>query len=133
MNREVGFGRKMLQILEEEHIPYEHMPSGIDNISIIMRQHHLDAEKEKRIIHRAKTELAVDDISVERDLALIMIVGEGMRNTIGITARASGALARAGINLDMINQGPSEVSMMFGVKSALKDKAIRALYEEFFR
>ncbi len=133
MNREVGFGRKMLQILEEEHISYEHMPSGIDNISIIMKQHLLDEEKEKRIIHRAKAELAVDDISVERDLALIMIVGEGMRNTLGITARASSALAEAGINLDMINQGPSEVSMMFGVKSALKDKAIEALYYEFFK
>jgi len=133
MNREVGFGRKMLQILEEEHIPYEHMPSGIDNISIIMKQHLLDEEKEKRIIHRAKTELAVDDISVEKDLALVMIVGEGMRNTLGITARAAGALAGEGINLDMINQGPSEVSMMFGVKSSLKDRAIKALYNEFFK
>ena len=132
MNREVGFGRKMLQILEEEHIPFEHIPSGIDNMSIIMKQHLLDEHKETRIIERAKNELLVDDISIVKNLALVMIVGEGMRNTLGITARAANALARAGINLEMINQGPSEVSMMFGVRDYEKNKAIRALYDEFF-
>lgn len=132
MNREVGFGRKILQILEEEHISYEHIPSGIDNMSIILKQHVLDEQKEKRIVERIKNELAVDDISVDKDLALVMIVGEGMRNTLGITARAASSLSRAGINLEMINQGPSEVSMMFGVKSKESDKAVYALYEEFF-
>lgn len=132
MNREVGFGRKILQILEEEHISYEHIPSGIDNMSIILKQHLLDEHKEKRIVERVKNELAVDDISVDKDLALVMIVGEGMRNTLGITARAAMSLSRAGINLEMINQGPSEVSMMFGVKANESDKAVCALYEEFF-
>lgn len=133
MNREVGFGRKILQILEEEHISYEHIPSGIDNMSIILKQNLLDDQKEKRIVERIKNELAVDDISVDKDLALVMMVGEGMRNTLGITARAATSLSRAGINLDMINQGPSEVSMMFGIKASESDKAVRALYEEFFR
>ncbi len=132
MNREVGFGRKILQILEEEHISYEHIPSGIDNMSIILKQNLLDEQKEARIIERIKKELAVDDISVDRNIALVMIVGEGMRNTLGITARAAGSLSRAGINLEMINQGPSEVSMMFAVKAHESDKAVRALYEEFF-
>jgi len=132
MNREIGFGRKLLQILEEEHIPFEHMPSGIDNITIILRQCHLDELKEKRIIERIKNELDVDDISVSKNLALVMIVGEGMRNTVGITARASGALARENINLDMISQGPSEVSMIFGIKEYERDRAIKALYKEFF-
>lgn len=131
MNREVGFGRKMLQILEEEHIPYEHIPSGIDNMSIILKQHHLDEHKEKRILERAKKELELDDISIDKDIALIMMVGEGMRKTLGITARAATALAKAGINLEMINQGPSEVSMMFGVRSHERDKAVRSLYNEF--
>lgn len=133
MNREVGFGRKILQILEEEHISFEHIPSGIDNMSIILKQNLLDDQKEARIVERVKMELAVDDISVDKDLALVMIVGEGMRNTLGITARAATALSGARINLEMINQGPSEVSMMFGVKADESDKAVRALYEEFFR
>lgn len=133
MNREVGFGRKILQILEEEQISFEHIPSGIDNMSIILKEQHLDEHKEARIVERIKNELAVDDISVDKDLALVMIVGEGMRNTLGITARAANALAKAQINLEMINQGPSEVSMMFGVKSHESSKAVCALYEEFFR
>ena len=133
MNREIGFGRKLLQILEEEHIPFEHMPSGIDNITIILKQVHLDEQKEKRIVERIRTELAVDDISVLKNLALVMIVGEGMRNTVGITARASGALSRESINLDMISQGPSEVSMIFGIKDHERDRAIKALYDEFFK
>jgi len=133
MNREIGFGRKLLQILEEEHIPFEHMPSGIDKFTIILKQVHLTEEKEKRIVERIIKELEVDDISVQRNLALVMIVGEGMRSTVGITARASGALARENINLDMITQGPSEVSMIFGIKDYEKDRAIKALYNEFFR
>jgi aspartate kinase len=133
MNREVGFGRKILQILEEEHISFEHIPSGIDNMSIILKEQHLDEHKEARIVERIRNELAVDDISVDKDLALVMIVGEGMRNTLGITARAANALAEAHINLEMINQGPSEVSMMFGVKSHESNKAVCALYDEFFK
>ena len=132
MNREIGFGRKLLQILEEEQIPFEHMPSGIDNITIILKQCHLDEHKEKRIVERITSELEVDDISVQKNLALVMIVGEGMRNTVGITARASGALSRENINMDMISQGPSEVSMIFGIKDYERDKAIKALYNEFF-
>jgi len=133
MNREIGFGRKLLQILEEEHIPFEHMPSGIDNITIILKQAHFTEQKEKKIVDRIVNELEVDDISVQRNLALVMIVGEGMRNTVGITSRASGALARENINLDLISQGPSEVSMIFGIKDYEKDRAIRALYNEFFK
>lgn len=132
MNREVGFGRKVLQILENEHISFDHMPSGIDNMSIIIKQNFLDEQKEKRIVERIKKELAVDDVSVVRNLALVVIVGEGMRNTRGITARASTALAKAGINLEMISQGPSEVSMIFGVRAKERNKAVCALYEEFF-
>lgn len=132
MNREVGFARKVLQMLEEEHIPFEHMPSGIDNMSIILKQNFLDEEKERRIVERVKNELHVDDISVVKDLALVMIVGEGMRNTLGITSRASTALAGAGINLEMISQGPSEASMIFGVRASESDKAVCALYDEFF-
>jgi aspartate kinase len=132
MNREIGFGRKVLQILEDEGISYEHTPSGIDNMSIILRAHQLEGEKEQRIIDRIQTELNVDDIHVERNLALIMVVGEGMERTVGVAAKAAMALANANVNIEMINQGSSEVSMMFGVKEEAVEKAVKALYEAYF-
>lgn len=132
MNREIGFGRKLLQIFEEEGISYEHTPSGIDNISVIVREKDLTEDKEKRIIERIFRELEADDVTVQHSLALVMIVGEGMRQSVGTTARAATALAAAKINLEMINQGSSEVSMMFGVKAAEANRAVIALYQEFF-
>ena len=132
MNREVGFGRRLLQILEDEKLSYEHVPSGIDNISIILKEKQLNPEIEERIQKRIKDELAVDHVSIERGLSLIMLVGEGMMRTVGIAYRATGAFARAGVNIEVINQGSSEVSMMFGVRASDADKAVRSLYEEFF-
>ncbi|MDM5336603.1 aspartate kinase [Fictibacillus enclensis] len=132
LNREIGFGRRLLNILEDFHLSFEHMPSGIDDISIILRQHQLSESVEEQIVQRIKEELHADDVKVQRDLALIMMVGEGMRETVGTAARASTALARAGVNIEMINQGSSEVSMMFGVKAGDERKAVQAMYEEFF-
>lgn len=132
MNREIGFGRKVLAILEDEGLSYEHTPSGIDDISIILSQSQLDESREERIISRIRNELDVDDVFIEHDLALIMVVGEGSRHTIGMAARATSAFARAGVNIEMINQGSSEVSMMFGVKAEDNKKAVVCLYEEFF-
>jgi len=132
MNREIGFGRRLLQILEEEGLSYEHTPSGIDNISVILREKHFDATKESRVVERIRRELGVDDVEVERGLALVMIVGECMRHAVGLAARATAAFAEAGVNIEMINQGSSEVSMMFGVKTADVEKAVRTLYDEFF-
>jgi len=132
MNREIGFGRRLLQILEEEGISYEHTPSGIDNISVILRESVFDWATESRVVERIRTELDVDDVSVERGLAVVMLVGEGMRHTVGIASRITGALARANVNIEMINQGSSEVSMMFGIKAPDSDRAVRALYAEFF-
>ena len=132
MNREVGFGRRLLQVLEEERLSFEHAPSGIDNISVILREKQFTGEVEARVLERIRTELAVDDVSVERGLALVMVVGECMRHVVGIAARATAAFARAGVNIEMINQGSSEVSMMFGVKAEDARNAVRALYSEFF-
>lgn len=132
MNREIGFGRRLLQILEEYGISYEHTPSGIDDISVILREKQLDPESEKAIIERIYQELSADNVVIQRDLAMIMIVGEGMRHNVGTTSRAAGALARARVNIEMINQGSSEVSMMFGVKGVDEQEAVRALYQEFF-
>ena len=132
MNREIGFGRKLLHILEELHLSYEHVPSGIDDLTVILRQNQLDHEREQIIVERIKNELDADEVKVEHNLSLIMIVGEGMRSNVGTMARASRALADKGINIEMINQGSSEVSMMFGVKEAQEKLAVEALYEAFF-
>ena len=132
MNREIGFGRKLLQILEDEGISYEHLPSGIDNVSIVLREKQLDKATEERVMKRIKDELDVDDVSIEHDLALVMIVGEGMMHTVGISSRATSALAKSGVNIQMINQGSSEVSSMYGIKAVDADNAVKALYREFF-
>jgi aspartate kinase len=132
MNREIGFGRRLLQICEEEGLSYEHAPSGIDSMCIILREKDFDGATEKRVLARIRGELATDDVEVERGLALIMIVGEGMRHTPGMAARATGALAAAKVNIEMINQGSSEISMMFGVKSDDRQWAVQSLYHAFF-
>ena len=132
MNREVGFLVKVLGIIADEGLSIEHMPSGIDSVSIILRASDFTPEKERRIVQRISLELNVDNISVNRDLAIVMIVGEAMANTVGTTARAATALSKAGINLELINQGASEISVMFGVREEYCSYAVRTLYKEFF-
>ncbi len=132
MNREVGFGRRLLEIIEDEEISYEHIPSGIDDTSVILEDSQMTPEKEERIIRRIMDELGADDAYIERGFAMIMLVGEGMHETVGIAARASKALSDNGVNIEMINQGSSEVSLAFGIKEENVDKAISGLYEEFF-
>jgi aspartate kinase len=132
MNREVGFGRRLLTILEDEGIPFEHVPSGIDDMSVLVREAFFPADVEDRVVGRIREELAGDLVSVERGLSLVMIVGEGMRHTVGVAARACNALARANVNIEMINQGSSEVSMMYGVLVEDMPRAVRSLYAEYF-
>jgi aspartate kinase len=132
MNREIGFGRKLLSILEGYGLSYEHTPSGIDDVSVILRESQFDLDLENEIKWRIETELQADQVKIEHSLSLIMVVGEGMRRNVGTMARASKALAKAEVNIEMINQGSSEVSMMFGVKAVDEKRAVQALYEEFF-
>ncbi|WP_162011735.1 aspartate kinase [Streptococcus sp. S784/96/1] len=132
MNREVGFGRKVLQILEDLNIRFEHMPTGIDDMSIVLRGRELTPIKEQEILTQLR-HLEVDELSIERDLSIIMIVGENMKSHVGVTATATRSLSEAGINLMMISQGSSEVSVMFVVKTESEKKAIRALYDAFFK
>ncbi|MFC0299344.1 aspartate kinase [Virgibacillus soli] len=132
MNRELGFGRKLLQILEEENISFEHVPSGIDDLSVIMRSHQLTDAKIESITNKINTQLQPDTLKVQHHLAMIMIVGEGMMNTIGIAQKATSALTKANVNIMMINQGSSEVSMMFGIMDHDLDCAVKSLYETFF-
>ena len=132
MNHEIGFLRKVLTIFEEEGISIEHIPTGIDDVTIIIRGEDATDEKLDGIVERLYAELDVDDAHYMRGLCLIMLVGEGMVNMVGTTARVASTLARTQINIELYNQGVSEVSMMFGILDQYEKKAIRALYDEFF-
>jgi aspartate kinase len=132
MNREIGFGRKLLQIFEEEGISFEHTPSGIDDMSVIIREKDFSLETEKLITDRIMNELKADKVSVERGLALIMVVGEGMHYQIGLSSKVTQAIADAGVNIEMINQGSSEISMMFGIKAEDCNRAIISLHKTLF-
>lgn len=132
MNREIGFGRHVLEILEDCHLTFEHMPSGIDELTIILREDQLTESVKATVLGRLKEELCADEVKIQYHLALIMVVGEGMNHSLGLTAKATTSLADASINIEMINQGSSEVSIMFGVKESDEKKALRAIYQTFF-
>ena len=132
MNREVGFGRRLLEIIEGEGLTYEHMPSGIDTVSLIMKGEFIDSEIEARVCQRIREELKVDEIEIEHGLTLVMIVDEGMHKAVGVAREATKALASAGVNIEMMNQGASEISMMFGVKETEQKQAVVALHQAFF-
>lgn len=131
MNREVGFGRKVLQILEELNIGWEHMPTGIDDLSIILRSRQLTPIKEEEILRQLVQKTKVDHAEIEHDLSIIMIVGEKMKSHIGVTATATRALSENKINIQMMSQGSSEVSIMFVVNKDQEKAAIKALYNAF--
>ena len=132
MNREVGFGRRLLQVLENEGVSYEHMPSGVDSQCVVVKGQYLPKEKEHKIVQAIKRELEPDYVAIERDLTILMIVGEGMCYTAGMFAKACLALASAGISMSMVNQGSSEVSFMIAIRQQDRDTAVRALYRAFF-
>ena len=132
MNREVGFGRRLLQILEDEGVSYEHMPSGIDNVSVVIRDRNFSQDTEARVRDHIVKDLKPDNVLIERGYALVMVVGEGLYYTVGMASKATAALSAANVNIEMMNQGSSEISMMFGVKSCDRAKAVSALYEAFF-
>lgn len=132
MNREIGFTRRVLSILEDFGLGYEHMPSGIDDISIILRANQLDETMEEELMRTLAYEIDPDELRITHDLSMIMVVGEGMRQRVGTTAESTAALARKQISLELINQGSSEVSIMFGIHKEQEKQAIRTLYYTFF-
>ena len=132
MNREIGFTRRLLAILEDEGVSYEHIPSGIDSISVIIRGDKFSQAQEKKVVARIKRDLSPDSVIVTHDYVILMVVGEGMAFSAGMLAKATGALAEHGINISMVNQGASEISFMLGIRSADRDRAVRALYAAFF-
>jgi aspartate kinase len=132
MNREKGFGRKLLSIFEDLDLSYEHCPSGVDNISVILDQTQLKPEAVNNIIRAFHEKLQPDDIRSEFGIALVSVVGEGLLHKIGVLAQSAKALSNAGVNIKMVNQGSSEISIIFGIDASDEKKAVNALYNEFF-
>ena len=130
MNAEVGFGRKVLQVFEKNGISFEHMPSGIDTMTIMVHQDEFEDHEQSVIagIHRA---VEPDSVELESELALIAVVGRGMKATRGTAGRIFSALAHARINVKMIDQGSSELNIIIGVKNGDFENAIRAIYDIF--
>lgn len=130
MNAEVGFGRKVLQVFEECGLSFEHTPSGIDTFTVYVHQDEFQ-EQEQQVIAGLHRAVQPDSIDLESDLALIAVVGRGMRRTRGTAGRIFSALAHAHVNVKMIDQGSSELNIIIGVENRDFETAIRAIYDIF--
>ncbi len=130
MNSEIGFGRKVLEVFEKNCVSFEHMPSGIDTMSVIVNKCELEAKKEN-IIAGLKRNVCPDNIEIEEDLALIAIVGRGMKSTRGTAGRIFSALAHSYVNVKMIDQGSSELNIIVGVSEKDFPAATKAIYDIF--
>lgn len=130
MNKERGIGRKALGILENHNVSYEHSPTGIDSMSIVVDQTHLD-EVEELVLEEFERQLVPDEVKILKGMALIATVGHGMAYRVGVAATLFQQLAESGINIRIIDQGSSEVNIIVGVDEADYEKAIQSIYEGF--
>ena len=130
MNSEIGFGRKVLQAFEDNGISFEHMPSGIDTMTVFVHQDEF-VDKEQKVVSEIHRLAAPDVIEIEADLALIAVVGRGMKSTRGTAGRIFSALAHANVNVKMIDQGSSELNIIIGVENQDFETAIKAIYDIF--
>lgn len=132
MNKEVGFGYKVLNVLFNHGISFEHCPTSIDTMSVILEDKELaDADKAELVMEELQRAVNPDKIELLHDLALIAVVGEEMASTVGMAAQVFTALAKAQVNVRIINQGASELNIIVGVKEADYETAVRALYHAF--
>ncbi len=132
MSAESGFLRRCLSILEDYATPVEHMPSGIDTVSIVLSKKKINGKLED-ILEEMKRRLAPDSMDVYEDMALIATVGRGMSRRLGVSARLFGALYKAGVNIRMIDQGSSEMNIIIGVENVDFERSIVAIYDAFVR
>lgn len=130
MNSEIGFGRKVLQAFEENGISFEHVPSGIDTLTVFVHQDEF-MHKEQKVVAGINRLAKPDTIDIESDLALIAVVGRGMKSTRGTAGRIFSALAHANVNVRMIDQGSSELNIIIGVSNDDFEAAIKAIYDIF--
>lgn len=132
MNSEVGFIGKVLNALTAEGVPVEHIPSGIDTMSLVVESSRLPEDKLQRILNEINRAVEPDLVRVTENIALIATVGHGMSSSVGTSARLFHAIAAANINIKMIDQGSSELNIIVGVHNDDYEKCIRAIYSEFF-
>ena len=132
MNTEVGFGRKVLEVFEDNEISFEHLPSGIDTMSVVVSSASLEGRREK-VMNAIVRSVRPDSVFIEDDLSLIAVVGRGMVKAKGTSARVFDALARADINIRIIDQGSSELNIIVGVDDDSYEDALRAIYAEFVK
>ncbi|HSQ43263.1 MAG TPA: aspartate kinase [Fibrobacteraceae bacterium] len=130
MNKERGFGRKVFAIFEENGLSWEHAPTGIDSMSVVVDQKQFNAVEEI-VIDALIRQMAPDSVKVQKDLAMIATVGHGMSHRVGVAATLFGALAKEDINVRIIDQGASEINIIVGVDQADCDTAIRVIYSAF--
>jgi aspartate kinase len=130
MNMELGFGRRLLSIIEDKGISFEHMPSGIDTISLVIADSQLNGKLDE-VMFDIKNQLNPDKIEVFTDMALIATVGQGMAYTPGMASRIFSALSEQGINVRMIDQGPSEINIIIGIEGKNFENAVKAIYCAF--
>ena len=130
MNSELGFGRRVLEVFENNGISFEHMPSGIDTMSIIVHKDEFEA-KEQMIIKEIEDDVHPDKIDIDRDVALLAVVGRGMKAQRGTAARIFAALAHAKVNVKMIDQGSSELNVIVGVTCEDFETSVKAVYDIF--
>ena len=130
MNSEIGFGRKVLQVFEDQGISFEHIPSGIDTLTVYVHQDEFE-EKEQQVIAGIHRAVSPDFVEMESDLALIAVVGRGMKSTRGTAGSIFSALAHANVNVKMIDQGSSELNIIIGVENRDFEAAIKAIYDIF--
>jgi len=132
MNSEIGFGRKVLSAVEKNDLNFEHMPSGIDTLSVVISDPQTP-DKIQKLLDDIYTACEPDSVEVTTGLAIIATVGRGMIRNVGIAAKLFGALAQSGINIRMIDQGSSELNIIVGVENKDFEKAIRAIYRDFVK
>ena len=130
MNSEIGFGRRVLQVFEDQGISFEHVPSGIDTMTVYVHQDEFE-EKEQQVIAGIHRLVQPDFVEMESDLALIAVVGRGMKSTRGTAGRIFSALAHANVNVKMIDQGSSELNIIIGVENRDFENAVKAIYDIF--
>lgn len=130
MNREVGFGRRVFEILEANNVSFEHAPTGIDSMSVIVSDEQINGKVE-RIVEEVNRVLQPDNVEVQPGLALIATVGEEMARHAGIAARLFTGLADAGVSVRVIDQGSSEINIIVGIESKDYEVALNAIYRAF--
>ena len=131
MNAEVGFGARLLDIFAEKGVPFEHCPTGIDTMSVVVSESLFTPHKAE-VLAAVEARLKPDSVKLEEGLAMIAVVGYGMVANKGIAARILGAVTAAGVNIRMIDQGSSELNIILGIDAGDYETAVRGIYREFY-